>query len=171
MGGVFFGMLGLVRNAVVRSKRERAGSENCAARSSEWPSWQPWQVLVSPLRREWSIESCAITIPFLSVPAMMMGVSQEQIGEMQEEIMKEAEERALENCKLRFIGLAIADEKEFTATDVEIDEEIANIAISQQRDASELRKELIENDSFEGVSDQIRFNKAMEYMLENAKIK
>ncbi|MEN7972921.1 MAG: trigger factor [Verrucomicrobiota bacterium] len=102
---------------------------------------------------------------------MMMGMTQEQIGEQQEEILKEAQERALENVKLRYIGLGIATELEFEASDVEIDEEIASMAIRQQKDGRALRKEMEENDTIASVGEQIRFNKALDYMLENAKIK
>jgi FKBP-type peptidyl-prolyl cis-trans isomerase (trigger factor) len=102
---------------------------------------------------------------------MMQGASQEQIGEQQEELFKEAQERALENVKLRYIGLAIADEQQFEASELEVDEEIARIAIQQRKDAAELRKEMIENQSFHAVADQLRFNKALEYMVEKAKLK
>ena len=102
---------------------------------------------------------------------MMMGLSQEQIGEQQEDIMKEAQERALENVKLRYIGLGIATELELSADENEIDEEIASMAIRQQKDARALRKEMEADESINSVGEQIRFNKALDYMLENAKIK
>jgi trigger factor len=102
---------------------------------------------------------------------MMMGATQEQIAEQMEEIQKEAAERALENVKLRYIGLGIASELGFDATEVEIDEEIATMAIRQRKDARALRKEMEENDSLDSVGEQIRFNKALDYMVENAKIK
>jgi trigger factor len=102
---------------------------------------------------------------------MMMGMTQEQIGEQQEEILKEAEERAIENVKLRYIGLGIAKELGLDATHLEIDEEIAAMAIRQQKDTRALRKEMEENDSIDSVGEQIRFNKALDYMLENARVK
>jgi trigger factor len=102
---------------------------------------------------------------------MMMGMTQEQIGEQQEDILKQAQERALENVKLRYIGLGIAKELEFGASDNEVDEEIASMAIRQQKDARALRKEMEENDTIDSIGEQIRFNKALDYMLENAKIK
>jgi len=102
---------------------------------------------------------------------MMMGMSQEQIGEQQEDILKEAQERALENVKLRYIGLGIATELELKSSEVEVDEEIAAMAIRQQKDARTLRKEMEENDTIGSIAEQIRFNKALDYMLENAKIK
>ena len=102
---------------------------------------------------------------------MMQGMTQEQIGEQQEDLLKEAQERANENVKLRYIGLAIADEKSFKASENEVEEEIAKIAIQQRKDAKELRKEMIENQTYESVIDQLRFNKALNYMVENAKLK
>ena len=102
---------------------------------------------------------------------MQMGQTQEQIAEQQEQIAKEAQERAVENVKLRYIGLGIAKELEFDASEVEIEEEIATMAIRQRKDAQELRKEMEKDDSLDTVGEQIRFNKALDYMVENAKIK
>jgi trigger factor len=102
---------------------------------------------------------------------MMMGMTQEQIGEQQEDILQEAQKRALENVKLRYIGLGIAKELEFDASEAEVDEEIASMAIRQQKDARALRKEMEENDTLDSVGEQIRFNKALDYMLEKAKLK
>ena len=82
---------------------------------------------------------------------------------------QEAQERANENVKLRYIGLAIADEKSFKASE-NGEEEIAKIAIQQRKDAKE-SKEMIENQTYESVIDQLRFNKALNYMVENAKLK
>jgi trigger factor len=102
---------------------------------------------------------------------MRMGQTQEQIAEKQEEILKEAQDRALGNVKIRYIGLGIAEELELGASENEIDEEIATIAIRQQKDARALRKEMEKDGSIESVGEQIRFNKALDYTLENAKIK
>ena len=102
---------------------------------------------------------------------MMAGQSQEQITAQQEEIAKEARERALENVKLRYIGLGIAKEQGFEASEAEVDEEIATMAIRRRTDARALRREMEENGSIDSVGEQIRFNKALDYMVENAKIK
>jgi trigger factor len=102
---------------------------------------------------------------------MMAGQTQEQVAEQQEDILKEAQTRALENVKLRYIGLGIALDLKFEATANEINEEIASMAVRQRKDARELRKEMEENDSIGSVGEQIRFNKALDYMVEHAKIK
>jgi trigger factor len=102
---------------------------------------------------------------------MMMGMTQEQIGEQQEEILKQAGERALESVKLRYIGLGIAKDLGLEASEMEIDEEIAAMAVRQRKDARALRKEMEENESLASIGEQIRFNKALDFMLENAKLK
>ncbi|QBG47453.1 trigger factor [Verrucomicrobia bacterium S94] len=102
---------------------------------------------------------------------MMMGETQEAIMADLENLQKEAADQALENVKLRYIGLGIAKEQGFEASEAEIDEEIATIAIQQRKDAQTLRKEMAENGSIDSVGEQIRFNKALDYMVENAKIK
>jgi len=102
---------------------------------------------------------------------IMSGQTQEQLKEAQEEILKEAKQRAEESVKLHYIVKAIADELNLEVDDNEISDEIASIAIRQRRDAQELRREMEENGTIENIRDQIRFNKAMDYMLKNAKIK
>lgn len=107
----------------------------------------------------------------LAQQRMMQGMTQEKISEQQDDIMKEAAERAEENVRLRYIGLGIANDQNFDASAIEVDEEIASMAIRQRKDAQAMRKEMEENDSIESVAEQIRFNKALDYMVENAKVK
>lgn len=102
---------------------------------------------------------------------MMMGMNQDQLSENQDELLKEAQERALENVKLRYIGLSIADEQKFKAEQNEINKEIEQIAIQQRKDVGSIRKEMMENNTLDSVSDQIRFNKVLNYLVENAKNK
>ena len=100
-----------------------------------------------------------------------MGMTEAQVGEQKEEILKEAQTRSEENVRLRYIGLAIAEELEFKASESEIAEEIASMAIQQRKDARTLRKEMEENNTIDSIGEQVLFNKALDYMLENAKIK
>lgn len=102
---------------------------------------------------------------------MMMGQTEQQIAEQRDEILKEAQARALENVKLRYIGLGIANELGFEAGENEIDEEIATMAVRQRKDARSLRREMEESGALASVGEQIRFNKALDYMVENAKVK
>jgi FKBP-type peptidyl-prolyl cis-trans isomerase (trigger factor) len=67
--------------------------------------------------------------------------------------------------------MGIATAEELTASEDEISEEITNMAIQQQRDAGDYRKELEKEGQIADVADQIRFGKAVEFLIENAKIK
>lgn len=102
---------------------------------------------------------------------MMQGMSQEQVSAQSVDMMEEAKVKADEQVKLRYIMLDIAAAENLTATAEEIDEEITKMAIQQQRDAAEFRKELEKEGQIEDVADQLRFGKAIDFLIENAKIK
>jgi trigger factor len=102
---------------------------------------------------------------------MMQGMSQEQVKAQSADMMEEAKVKGEEQVKLRYIMMAIADAEELTASDEEIQEEITKTAIQQQRDASDLRKELEKEGQMGDVADQIRFGKAIDFLIGNAKIK
>jgi trigger factor len=102
---------------------------------------------------------------------MMQGMSQEQISAQSADMMEEAKGKGEEQVKLRYIMMAIAEAENLTASDEEVAEEITKMAIQQQKDATEFRKELEKEGQIEDVKDQIRFGKAIEFLIENAKIK
>ncbi|QHI67910.1 trigger factor [Tichowtungia aerotolerans] len=102
---------------------------------------------------------------------MMQGMSQEQVKAQSDDMLEEAKVKGEEQVKLRYIMMAIAEAENLTASEEEIQEEITKMAIQQQRDASEFRKELEKEDQMGDVADQIRFGKAVEFLIENAKIK
>lgn len=102
---------------------------------------------------------------------MMSGMNQEQIKAQQEDMMKEAKEKAEEQVKLRYIIMAIADAEAVKVDDQEISAEVVRMAVQQRRDAAEFRKELEKEGHLDSVGDQIRFGKTIEFLLEKAKIK
>ena len=102
---------------------------------------------------------------------MMAGASQNDLSNDQEKLLIEAKEKALENVKLKFIGLSIADEQNFTVADHEIDAEIAQIAYQQKKKPEEVKSEMEKNSTIESVEEQIKFNKALEFMIEKSKNK
>ncbi|MCC7300222.1 MAG: trigger factor [Verrucomicrobia bacterium] len=102
---------------------------------------------------------------------MMSGMSQEQIKAQTEDMMKEAQVKAEEQVKLRYIVMAIADAENIKAEDQEISDEVVRMAISQRQDATEFRKKLEKEGHLESVGDQLRFGKTIEFLLEKAKIK
>ncbi len=102
---------------------------------------------------------------------MMQGMSREQVSAQSEDMMEEAKVKADEQVKLRYIMMDIATAEELSASEDEISEEITKMAIQQQRDAGDFRKELEKEGHLDDVADQIRFGKAIEFLIENAKIK
>ena len=102
---------------------------------------------------------------------MMQGMSQEQISAQSEDMMEEAKVKGEEQVKLRYIMMAVAEAEGLTATAEEVSEEITKMAIQQQKDAAEYRAELEKEDQLDDVADQIRFGKAIDFLLKNAKIK
>ena len=102
---------------------------------------------------------------------MMMGMTQEQVTEQKDELLETAKKQAEENLQLRYIGLKIAEKENLTVDEKEINKEIATMAIRQQKDARTLRQELVKENRLDTVGEQLRFEKAINFMLENAKIK
>ncbi len=102
---------------------------------------------------------------------MMSGMSQDQIVAQRDDMMKEAQAKGEEQVKLRYIIMAIADAENIQVADLEVADEVVRMAVSQRRDAAEYRKELEKEGHLESVSDQLRFGKTVEFLLEKAKIK
>jgi len=102
---------------------------------------------------------------------MMQGMSQQQVQAQSADMMEEAKVKAEEQVKLCYIMMAIAEAENMTVSEDEISEEITKTAIQQQRDAAEFRQELEKEGHMDDVADQIRFGKAVEFLIENAKIK
>jgi trigger factor len=102
---------------------------------------------------------------------MSRGVSQDQINAGMEDLMKEAQDIAVDRVKLRFITGAIAKEQGLTVTPKEVQEEISTIALAQRADAAKLRADIEERGELGNIEAQIVFRKALDYMLENAKVK
>ena len=102
---------------------------------------------------------------------MMQGMTQDQVSAQSAEMMEEAKVKAEEQVKLRYIIMSIASAENLDASDEEVDEEITKLAIQQQRDAADFRKELEKEGHIDDVADQIRFTKAIAFLIENAKTK
>ncbi len=102
---------------------------------------------------------------------MMQGMAREQIEAQTEDMMEEAKVKAEEQVKLRYVIMAIADAESIKAGDQDVADEVTRMAVQQQRDASEYRKELEKEGHLESVRDQLRFSKTIAFLLENAKVK
>jgi trigger factor len=102
---------------------------------------------------------------------MYRGMTQDQIAAQRDDLMKEAQTKAEEQVKLRYIIMAVAEAENVKVEDQEVSEEVIRMAVSQRQDAAEFRKKLEKEDQLESVREQIRFGKTVELLLEKAKIK
>jgi trigger factor len=102
---------------------------------------------------------------------MMRGMSQDQIKAQSEDMFKEAQEKAEEQVKLRYIVMAVAEAEAIKVEDQEVSDEVVRMAVQQRQDATEYRKKLEKEDQLGLVADQLRFTKTIELLLEKAKIK
>lgn len=102
---------------------------------------------------------------------MSSGMNPADINNGMSDLMGEAQEIALDRVKLRFITQAIAKEQNLEVSAAEVQEEIATIAVSQRADAATLRAQLEERGELGDIEAQVLFRKALEYLLENAKVK
>ena len=93
------------------------------------------------------------------------------VAAQRDDMFKEAQTKAEEQVKLRYIIMAIADEEKVAVSEQEISDEVIRMAVSQRQDAAEYRKKLEKEGHLESVGDQIRFGKTVELLLEKAKIK
>ncbi|MBM4152228.1 MAG: hypothetical protein FJ220_01720, partial [Kiritimatiellaceae bacterium] len=83
----------------------------------------------------------------------------------------EASEKAVDQVRLRYVMIAIADAENIKVEESEISTEVIRMAIQQRRDATEFRKELESKGNLPLVADQLRFVKTLDRLLELAKIK
>ncbi len=101
---------------------------------------------------------------------MSTGMAPTDVNNSMDDMMKEANEIALDRVKLRFITKAIADEQGMQVTPAEVTEEVNMIAASQRADAAKLMKKLEERNEMDDIAAQVIFRKALEFMVEKSVI-
>ena len=101
---------------------------------------------------------------------MGMGVTADKISENIERLKAATAEEAGKELKLTFILDAVADKMEIQVTEAEINGWIAMIARRQHRRPEKVRDELRRDGRINDLAQQIRHEKALERILENASI-
>lgn len=92
----------------------------------------------------------------------------QMMGKKQEELKKEYEPQAIETIKSRLALEKIIEEEKISATDKEVEDKIKEMAKSYGKEP----KELMENDNLKNyIKDGIEAEKAIEFIVKNAKIK
>ena len=101
--------------------------------------------------------------------SMRQGMTEDQLKQQREEIVKTAGDMAQQRVRASFILSKVADEEKIEATQEEINERIARMAKTQNREVAKMRAELEERYGLDGIINEIRCNKAMALVLENTR--
>lgn len=98
------------------------------------------------------------------------GLSEGEIEENQEDLMKSAETQAKNNVKTMFILEEIAQKEGITASQEEVSQRVMMTAQQQRRPVKKLARELRDNNGFENISQDIVISKTIEFLRSNAKV-
>jgi trigger factor len=91
-------------------------------------------------------------------------------GTSAEQLMEEMREAAVQAIKVDLALRAIADSESLSASDEDVDDEVAAIARTIEGDAAELREELEQNGQMPAVRSDVRKRKALDWVLERVQI-
>ncbi|MEM7697069.1 MAG: trigger factor [Verrucomicrobiota bacterium] len=96
------------------------------------------------------------------------GMSEEQLEESQEDLVKSAENQAKNNVKTLFILNQIAAAEGLKASDDELSRRVSMMAMQQGRPVKKLARELRENNGFDDIRQDIVVSKTIEFLRESA---
>lgn len=99
------------------------------------------------------------------------GGTREQIAEHRASIMDAATKTSLDRVKLGYILSKIADEEKVDVSEAELRERLENMAPRFGMDAAQLRAALDKRNGVEGLLSEMREEKAMAILMDQAKIK
>jgi len=98
------------------------------------------------------------------------GMSEGDIEENQEDLMKSAETQAKNNVKTMFILEEIAQKEGISASQEEVSQRVMMMAQQQRRPVKKLARELRDNNGFENIHQDIVISKTFEFLRSNAKV-
>jgi len=98
------------------------------------------------------------------------GVPREQVEQEREKLLTAAKKSAVEKVKLGYILHRIAEEEKIAVADAEVDAALQHMATRYRITPDEVRKKLEEKKELETLSHEIRMNKTLDMILENAKV-
>ncbi len=102
---------------------------------------------------------------------LMRGLQRQQIDEQMEELRASSETQAAEQLRIFFIMDKVADKLKVEVTEEEINGHIAQVAAQRGRRPEKMKEELARDGSLGQFSMQIREQKCIEKLLEDAEIK
>jgi len=101
---------------------------------------------------------------------LMQNLEREQIDQQMQQLRASSDEQAKQQLKQLFIMDKVAEKLEVSVSEEEINGHIARIAASRGRRPEKMREQLLRDGSLAQLSLQIREQKCIERMLEDAKI-
>ena len=101
---------------------------------------------------------------------LMQGLEREQIDSQMAQLQASSEEQAVQQLKLFFIMDKVAEKLDIKTTEEELNGHIAQVAAQRGRRPEKMREELARDGSLAQFSIQVREQKCVEKMLENANI-
>ena len=99
------------------------------------------------------------------------GQSREELLEKRDELWKQADVSARDRVRLMYILNRIAEEEKLEVGEKEIDDAIGALAARERIDPAELRKQLESNNRIDTLTTDLVNRKALDFVMENAKIK
>lgn len=99
------------------------------------------------------------------------GATREQIESQRDTILDQASKNSEERVKTTYILSRIAEEEKISVEDKDVDDRISQMAARYGMPAEKFRAELEKRNSIEGLRSDLRAEKTLDYLYENAKIK
>lgn len=98
------------------------------------------------------------------------GMTENDIQESQEDLMKNAETQAKNNVKTMFILDEIAEKEGITVSEEELSQRVYMIAMQQRRPVKKVAREMRDNNAFGEIRQDILISKTIAFLRENAEI-
>jgi trigger factor len=102
---------------------------------------------------------------------MARGGTREQVEEQRDSIIKNAQDSSVDRVRASYILKGIADAEAITVEDADIDQKIDIMAMRYGISPAQVRTEMNKENRMEGLRSEILADKALDFLLENSKIK
>lgn len=102
--------------------------------------------------------------------SLMRGMTREQVEGQRDQLLTAASKSAADKVKLGYILHRIAEEEKLSVADAEVEAALQRMATRYRVTPDELRKMMEEKKELDALRHEIRMNKTLDLVLENAKL-
>lgn len=99
------------------------------------------------------------------------GLTRQQLEEQKDDLLKNAAESSVNRVKLMYILRSIADEENVEVGDEELETRVESMAAGYGMEKAQMKAELEKQNSLPRMRSEIRQDKTLDYLLEQAKVK